>query len=94
MDGIIFGLVDNGILVAGAYSGLEIDKFFTGKGAIGAVIGGAVGNTVSDAAGAYLDPTMSGALIGIVIGCILGALLIPIIEFIKYKRKIRGAVLK
>ena len=94
MDGIIFGLVDNGILVAGAYRGLEIDKFLTGKGAIGAVIGGAVGNTVSDAAGAYLDPTMSGALIGIVIGCILGALLIPIIEFIKYKRKIRGAVLK
>lgn len=84
MDGLIFGIIDNGILIIGAYTGLEIDRFFDGKGALGAVIGGAVGNTVSDGVGALIDPTMSGAIFGIVLGCILGAMIIPVIELIKH----------
>ena len=86
MEGIIFGLVDNGVLVLGAYTGLEIDRFFKGRGALGAVIGGAVGNTISDGLGALIDPTMGDAVVGIVIGCLLGAMIIPIIEFVKSKK--------
>ena len=85
MEGIIFGLVDNGVLIIGAYTGLEIDRFFRGRGALGAVIGGAVGNTVSDGLGALIDPTMGDAVIGIVIGCLLGAMIIPVIEFVRSK---------
>jgi uncharacterized membrane protein YeaQ/YmgE (transglycosylase-associated protein family) len=86
MDGIIFGLIDNGILIIGAYTGLEIDRFFDGRGALGAVIGGAVGNTVSDFVGALADPTMSDAIFGIVLGCVLGAMIIPVIEYVKHLR--------
>lgn len=86
MEGLIFGLVDNGVLLIGAYTGLEIDRLFHGRGALGAVIGAGVGNTISDALGAALDPTMSGALLGIVIGCIIPLFAIPVIEYFKAVR--------
>tara|TARA_R100001244_G_scaffold26202_1_gene26320 strand:- start:317 stop:580 length:264 start_codon:yes stop_codon:yes gene_type:complete len=86
MEGLIFGLIDNCVLVLGAYTGIGVDRYFDGKGALGAVIGGAVGNTVSDFFGAWIDPTMNDAIFGIVLGCVLGALIIPVIEFVKYKR--------
>ena len=86
MEGLIFGLIDNGVLIVGAYTGLEIDRFFNGRGALGAVVGAGVGNTVSDALGAALDPTLNGALLGIVIGCIIPLVAIPVIEFAKAKR--------
>ena len=86
MEGLIFGLVDNGVLLVGAYTGLEIDRLFNGRGALGAVIGAGVGNTISDALGAALDPTMNGALLGIVVGCIIPLFAIPVIEYIKARR--------
>jgi len=87
MDGFIFGLADNGILIIGAYTGLEIDRLFNGRGALGAVIGAGVGNTISDGIGALIDPTMSGAILGIVAGCIAGLVLIPAFELIERKRQ-------
>ena len=83
MDGLIFGLVDNGVLIFGAYTGLEIDRFFNGRGALGAVIGAGVGNTVSDGIGAMLDPSMHGMLAGVVTGCIVAMIAIPVIEWCK-----------
>ena len=80
IPGLIFGMVDNGVLILGAYTGLEIDRFFKGNGQVGAILGAGVGNTVSDGLGAAIDPTMSHMIIGIILGCLIPLILIPIIE--------------
>tara|TARA_R100000963_G_C4532054_1_gene32960 strand:- start:73 stop:339 length:267 start_codon:yes stop_codon:yes gene_type:complete len=82
INGLVFGLIDNGVLIIGAYTGCEIDRLFDGKGRLGAIIGAGVGNTISDALGVALDPTITG-LAGIVLGCLLALILIPIFETIK-----------
>ena len=83
-NGLVFGLVDNGVLIFGAYTGYEVDKLFNGNGKLGAIIGAGLGNTVSDALGAVLDPTID-ALLGIVVGCLLAMLVIPVVEIINKK---------
>ena len=80
IPGLIFGMVDNGVLILGAYTGLEVDRFFKGNGQVGAILGAGVGNTVSDGLGAAIDPTMSHMIIGIILGCLIPLILIPIIE--------------
>ena len=86
MDGLLFGFIDNAVLIFGAYTGLEVDRLFNGRGAIGAVVGAGVGNTVSDCIGAAIDPTMAGMVAGVTLGCIIPMLAIPTIEFIKNKK--------
>ncbi len=91
MEGLVFGLVDNGIVLIGAYLGLDIEdrlsKRLSRKSnpVVGAAFGATIANLVSDLAGAYLDPAMSGMLLGIGVGCLIPILLIPVIE--KLKRK-------
>jgi len=80
MPGLIFGMVDNGVLILGAYTGLEVDRFFKGTGQVGGSLGAGVGNTISDGLGAAIDPTMSHMIIGIILGCLIPLILIPIIE--------------
>lgn len=49
-DGIIFGIIDNGVLIIGALFGLSIEKYlpkYFHKG-IGTVFGAGIGNAVSD----------------------------------------------
>ena len=77
LEGLVFGLVDNGVLIGGAVTGLEIERFFKkGNGAMGAVWGGGIGNTISDLMGSLLDP--------IVIGCLIPLIFIPFLRrFIK-----------
>jgi hypothetical protein len=88
VDGLIFGMIDNGVLILGAYTGLEIDRFFEGRGALGAVIGAGIGNTVSDGIGASIDPSMSGMVAGVIIGCLLPMVFIPVIEYTKGRVKL------
>ena len=87
-EGIWYGLMDNGILILGAYTGLELDshvaKVFRGaRVGFGAVIGGGIGNTVSDAAGCLVDPALMPMIGGITLGCVLAMISIPIIERIR-----------
>ena len=48
-DGMLFGILDNGVLIAGAYTGLELDGWIARvcKGrtrpGLGAIIGAAIG---------------------------------------------------
>jgi len=84
MDGLVFGIMDNAILLAGAYTGFSIDEKLGGNGRLGGIIGAGLGNTVSDGLGALIDPTMSGFFLGIVLGCLIPMTLIPVIE--KFKR--------
>ena len=87
MDGLIFGIVDNGVLLLGAYTGLEIEKFLPRRfqSGAGAVVGAGIGNTISDTIGAVIDPALHGMIAGITCGCLIPLVLIPIIE------KIRGS---
>jgi hypothetical protein len=81
LPGLVFGLVDNGVLIFGALTGLEIERFFTkGSGALGAVWGGGIGNTISDLMGSLLDPTMHDMVLGIFVGCLFPLLLIPFLK--------------
>ena len=87
MDGLIFGLTDNGVLLICMYLGIGIDRWIEGKtqGLLGAVLGATIGNTISDTIGASIDPTMRGAILGISIGCLIPILFIPIIEKMRNK---------
>tara|TARA_Y100000034_G_C6875427_1_gene400293 strand:- start:490 stop:822 length:333 start_codon:yes stop_codon:yes gene_type:complete len=85
--GLIFGIVDNGVLIFGVLWGCtyleksiekSVQRQLSSKMCffLGATIGGGAGNTASDALGCLMDPTMIDSIIGITIGTQL-----PIIPF-------------
>jgi hypothetical protein len=81
MDGIIFGFIDNAVLILGAVTGYEVERFLPRRFqvGIGAIAGAGVGNTVSDALGAVLDPALIHMTGGIVLGCLIPLVVIPLI---------------
>lgn len=81
MDGIIFGFIDNAVLIAGAVTGYEVERFLPRRFqvGVGAIAGAGVGNTVSDALGAVLDPALIHMTGGIVLGCLIPLVVIPLI---------------
>ena len=85
MDGLVFGIVDNGVLILGAFTGLSIEKYLPKRyqRGIGAVIGAGIGNTISDTLGAIVDTTMNDMILGITIGCLIPLITIPMIA--KYR---------
>ena len=85
VDGFIFGFVDNAVLILGAFTGFEIERFFKGSGVRGTIFGAAIGNTISDAIGAMLDPALQPLLLGIFLGTLVPIIFIPFIE--KFMRK-------
>jgi len=93
MEGLIFGLVDNGVVLLGAYLGLDVEAKLSARlsrksnPVIGAAFGATIANLISDVAGAYLDPSMNGMIKGIALGCLIPILSIPIIEYLKKKWK-------
>ena len=87
MQGIIFGIIDNMVMLSGAFFGLEIERFFPKrlKSGSGAIFGAGIGNAVSDFLGGIGERNIELAF-GTFIGCILALLIIPIIN----KRKSRS----
>ena len=83
--GFIFGFFDNFILLIGAYTGINIEKYIDQKasGVLGGVVGAGLANSISDGIGALIDPNMNDMFVRIVIGTILPLFLIPIIEKIR-----------
>lgn len=82
-DGVIFGIIDNFVLILGALFGLSVEKHlprYFQKG-VGTVFGAGIGNAISD--------WMGGAAIsisfawGTLIGCLATLILIPV--FVKIK---------
>ena len=91
-DGTIFGIMDNGIMIFCAWSGLEIEKALPQRlqVGLGALVGAGIGNTISDAAGAIMDPAMVDMIGGITLGCILPMLIIPALPVItKWLKSLR-----
>ncbi len=85
MQGITFGLIDNGIMIAGAFYGLSVEKILPKKYQVGlgAIIGAGIGNAISDFFGGIGEGNLELA-IGTFIGCVLALILIPIIN--KFRR--------
>jgi hypothetical protein len=76
IDGTIFGIIDNAVLIVGAFTGLEVEKHLPFKTVgIGAVVGAGFGNAFSDLLGGLaVDPIFG---FGTFIGCVIGLALIP-----------------
>jgi hypothetical protein len=76
LDGNIFGLIDNIILIIGSFTGLAAEKFLPFKTVgIGAVIGAGIGNAVSDLLGGLaIDPIFG---LGTFVGCLAALIIIP-----------------
>jgi len=88
-DGTVFGLLDNGIVLAGMYLGVDFEGWIAkrlGKKSnplLGAVVGATGFNMVSDGVAAAVDSSMQGMTFGIVLGCGLVMFIIPLIERIR-----------
>ena len=87
-DFLIFGFVDNGIMLLGALYGLHIEtllpkKYQTG---LGAVYGAGIGNAVSDWCGGAASLNW-GLAFGSFIGCLIALALVPSLIWVKKKIK-------
>ena len=85
---IIFGIIDNAVMLTGALFGISIEKKFPKKlqtGFLGATVGAGLGNTFSDFLGGVGATNMDLAF-GSAIGCIIALVLIPM-HMLWIKRK-------
>jgi len=87
---IIFGIIDNLVMIIGAMTGYEVERYLPKalqKG-LGAVIGAGLGNATSDWLGGFVAGNL-GMANGTALGCIIGLLFIPIIVLISNLRRSR-----
>ena len=76
---IVFGIVDNAVMILGAMTGYEVEKFLPKqfqKG-LGVVFGAGIGNAVSDFMGGAGTGSWDLAF-GTALGCIIGLIFIPL----------------
>ena len=87
VDFIIFGIVDNAVMIAGAILGLSWERFMPKQlqNGLGGVLGAGIGNAISDFMGGAITASW-GLAFGTAFGCIIGLLWIPI--FLKLKKLI------
>jgi xanthine/uracil/vitamin C permease (AzgA family) len=79
IDFIIFGIVDNGVMILGAFTGCEVEKYLPKRfqTGLGMVFGAGIGNSISDFLGGLASLNMPLA-IGSGLGCLIGLALIPL----------------
>ena len=86
---IIFGIIDNAVMLSGALFGISIERKFPKKlqtGYLGATLGAGLGNTFSDFLG-WIGATNMDLAFGSAIGCIIALVLIPM-HMLWIKRRI------
>lgn len=88
MDGLIFGILDNAILIVGAVTGYEVERFLPRRlqVGVGAILGAGIGNTISDIVGALCDPALIHMVGGITLGCLIPLAIIPAIAIFNSQR--------
>lgn len=86
IDFIIFGLVDNGVMLIGAFFGLGVEQHLPKKlqVGLGAIAGAGIGNAVSDFMGGAATANWPLAF-GTFIGCIIALLAIPLLYKLEQK---------
>ena len=83
-----YGIIDNFVLILGAFTGFEIEKFLPKRlqTGLGAIFGAGLGNAISDfIAGAGVG-NMDLA-IGTSVGCLIGLVAIPVFVFLGKLRR-------
>jgi hypothetical protein len=76
LDGLLFGIVDNGVLALCALWGIDLDQKFAGKGVNGALYGALIGNSLSDFIGGVMDFSLLVSF-NIAVGCLI---VIPVVN--------------
>ena len=82
---IIFGIVDNAVMLSGALFGVSLEKKLPKKlqsGFLGATLGAGIGNAFSDFLGG-LGATNIELALGSGLGCLISLVIIPIYLTIK-----------
>jgi len=82
IDFIIFGITDNAVMIFGAFTGYEVEKYLPKRFQLGAlmpIVGAGLGNTVSDFAGGVMAGNIELA-VGTGIGCLIGLITIPLLS--------------
>ena len=79
IDFIIFGIVDNVVMLVGAFFGLGLEKYLPKRlqVGLGAVIGAGIGNAFSDFMGGIASLNLPLAF-GTGLGCLIALIVIPI----------------
>jgi hypothetical protein len=88
---IIFGIIDNLVMIIGAMTGIELESYLPKafqKG-LGVVVGAGLGNATSDWLGGAVAGNL-GMANGTALGCIIGLAFIPAILLIKNLRKAKA----
>ena len=82
-DGLLFGIIDNGVLAYCAIKGIDLDSKFNYGKVNGALYGALFGNSLSDFIGALFD---FGGLIAlqITVGCLI---VIPFVKLYYYIKR-------
>jgi len=78
---VLFGIVDNGVMLMGAFFGLGLKKHLPKSLQVGggAVIGAGIGNAVSDFAGGAASLSWDLAF-GTGLGCLIVLIVIPVLH--------------
>ena len=86
MDYVIFGIVDNGVMLMGAFFGLGIEQYLPKRFQVGlgAIIGAGLGNAVSDFLGGAATANWPLAF-GTGAGCVIALLAIPVLYKIQQR---------
>ena len=86
---IVYGIVDNFVLILGAFFGLEVEKIIPKKYRVGlgAVVGAGLGNAASDFLGGITTASVDLA-VGTSLGCIIALVLIPVVVVVGKLRRI------
>lgn len=82
LQGFKFGFIDNAIVAIFAIFGIELDKYFDGFGAYGALYGALIGHTISDMVAGYGDFGTKIAL-NMGLGCFSVIILVTIYLYVK-----------
>lgn len=87
-DYVIFGIVDNGIMLLGAFFGIGLEKYLPKRFQVGlgALIGAGIGNAVSDFMGGAVSLNWPLAF-GTGLGCIMALVFIPL--FYKFQKRLK-----
>ena len=87
---ITYGIVDNGIMILGAMTGYNLEKYLPKKlqTGLGAVYGAGFGNALSDFLGGMSTLSYSLA-IGTCLGCLIGLVFIPILGWLWNTKQIK-----
>lgn len=79
IDYVTFGIVDNAVMIFGAFTGYEVEKVLPERFRLGVlmpIVGAGIGNMTSDFMGGVVAMNMPLAF-GTALGCLIGLAFIP-----------------